>query len=156
MDIYIKNLHPNLEENELRVLFEPFGEVISSTIVRDKDSGLSRGFGFVRMANSIDAQRAIDDMNGRMLGGKYLGVSEAIPRDDKRNPMAAREAINYENRPMTRTQTTIGEDGWASVKFEKNEEEEEEIPIDVVDKAEFTKTMSEDGLVKISFKSEDD
>ncbi len=157
MDIYIKNLHPNLGEEELRVLFEPFGTIISTSVVRDKDSGESKGFGFVKMHNAIDAQRAIDDMDGRELGGKVLGVSEAIPKDQKKpnnydqnNSYNRKEDFNQNYRKAKRN---IDEDGWATVKFEKEKSNEEGLILEVQNETEFSKSVLEDGLIKITFKN---
>ena len=73
MDIYIGNLHKNLDENSLVTLFGVFGTVISVTIVRDKETGTSKGFGFVKMHDAIEAQRAIDEMHGRTVAGNDFG-----------------------------------------------------------------------------------
>lgn len=153
MDIYIKNLHPNLEEEQLRVLFEPFGTVISTTIVRDKETRLSKGYGFVKMHNAIEAQRAIDDMNGRTLGGKDLIVTEAIPRENKPENQFRENGNNeFNNRNFTKTKRDIDENGWASVNFESDEESsEEDISVKVVNEAKFSKTVGDDGYIRISF-----
>ena len=157
MDIYIKNLHPNLGENELRVLFEPFGPVISTSIVRDKETGASKGFGFVKMNNAIDAQRAIVDMDGRELGGKTLGVQEAIPKDQKKTATA--DPYNSYERDVdsepnySRSRRDIDDDGWATVRFEKGKKGDEGLILEVQDEAEFSKSVLEDGLIKITFKN---
>jgi RNA recognition motif-containing protein len=153
MDIYIKNLHPNLEEEQLRVLFEPFGEVLSTTIVRDKETRLSKGYGFVKMFNAIDAQRAIDDMNGRLLGGKNLVVSEAIPKDSKPDRQY-REVESFRGQSFSKTKRDIDSNGWASVNFEHHDEEpEEELSLKVVNEAKFSKTVCDDGYIRISFEN---
>ncbi len=157
MDIYIKNLHPNLDEDDLKVLFEPFGAVISTTVVRDRESGMSRGFGFVKMHHAIDAQRAIDDLNGRSVASRTLLVSEAVPKDERRiTRQAVGDEREFENQRFTKTKSSFEEDGWVSVKFERTEEDDEpdeEISLEVQDEAEFTKSVSSDGLISISFKS---
>lgn len=151
MDIYIKNLHPNLEEEQLRVLFEPFGEVLSTTIVRDKETRISKGYGFVKMFNAIEAQRAIDDMNGRLLGGKNLIVTEAIPKDNKPEGQY-REDESFGGQNFSKTKRDIDSNGWASVNFERDEEPEEEISLKVINEAKFSKTVCDDGYIRISFK----
>lgn len=156
MDIYIKNLHPNLSEDELRVLFEPFGPIISTSVVRDKESGISKGFGFVKMHNAIDAQRAIDDMDGRELGGKTLGVSEAIPKDQKRTNSYDRPNSYDQNENngsnYRKIKRDIDQDGWATVKFEKEKSNEEGLILEVQNETEFSKSVLDDGLIKITFK----
>lgn len=153
MDIYIKNLHPNLEEEQLRVLFEPFGTVVSTTIVRDKETRLSKGYGFVKMHSAIEAQRAIDDMNGRTLGGKNLIVTEAIAKDNKpENQFRENNGHEFGDRGFTRTKRNIDDNGWATVNFESDDNgKDEEISHKVIDEAKFTKTVGDDGYIKISF-----
>lgn len=68
-------------EDELESAFSAFGTVERATIVKDKETGRSRGFGFVEMTNADEAERAIAGMNGRDLGGRALQVNEARPRD---------------------------------------------------------------------------
>ncbi len=153
MDIYIRNLHPNLEEEQLRVLFEPFGTVVSTTIVRDKETRLSKGFGFVKMHNAIEAQRAIDDMNGRTLGGKNLIVTEAIPKENKTENQFRENTYNeINNKGYSKTKREIDGNGWASVNFEPEDDNaEEDIPTKVVNEAKFSKTVGNDGYIRISF-----
>ena len=75
------NLAYNATEEELRSAFEAFGQVTSVKIVRDRDSGRSRGFAFVEMEDGEGAQNAVAQMNGRDLGGRNLVVNEARPRE---------------------------------------------------------------------------
>ncbi len=84
MKIYLGNLSQEVTEDDLRSALEPFGQAESVTIVTDKDSGKSRGFGFVEMASKAEAQAAIDGLNGNELKGKELKVSEARPRTENR------------------------------------------------------------------------
>jgi len=81
MNIYVGNLAYNATEEELRSAFEAFGQVTSVKIVRDRDSGRSRGFAFVEMEDGEGAQNAVAQMNGRDLGGRNLVVNEARPRE---------------------------------------------------------------------------
>src|SRR5690606_26570007 len=76
MRIYVGNLPYSMGDNELREMFEEFGSVVSSSVVMDRETGRSRGFGFVEM-NDDDAQSAINAMNGREIGGRPLTVNEA-------------------------------------------------------------------------------
>jgi RNA recognition motif-containing protein len=83
MNIYIGNLSHNVTEENLRQVFEPFGQVSSATIVKDKYSGQPRGFGFVEMPDQAEAQAAIKNLNGKELLGQQMNVNEARPRTDR-------------------------------------------------------------------------
>lgn len=83
MNIYVGNLARETTEAELRQAFEAFGQVSSVAIIKDKYSGESRGFGFVEMPNTAEAQAAIAGLNGKDLGGRTLNVNEARPREDR-------------------------------------------------------------------------
>ena len=84
MNIYVGNLSYEVTEDALREAFEEFGAVESATIIKDKFSGKSRGFGFVEMSSKSEAQSAIDGLNGKELKGKALNVNEARPRPEGR------------------------------------------------------------------------
>jgi RNA recognition motif-containing protein len=84
MKIYAGNLSYEVTEEDLRLTFEQFGQVESATIIKDRDSGRSKGFGFVEMPSKAEGQSAIDDLNGKELKGKTLNVNEARPRTDSR------------------------------------------------------------------------
>lgn len=81
MNIYVGNLAYNATDDELRAAFEAFGPVTSVKIVRDRDSGRSRGFAFVEMEDGEGAQNAVAQMNGKDLKGRNLVVNEARPRE---------------------------------------------------------------------------
>jgi RNA recognition motif-containing protein len=81
MNIYVGNLAYNATEDELRGAFEAFGVVTSVKIVRDRESGRSRGFAFVEMEDGEGAQNAVAEMNGRDVQGRNLVVNEARPRE---------------------------------------------------------------------------
>ena len=83
MNIYVGNLSRDLTETELREAFAAFGEVSSVSIIKDKFSGETRGFGFVEMPNKDEADKAISSLNGRDLKGRTATVNEARPRTDK-------------------------------------------------------------------------
>ena len=83
MRIYVGNLAWQTDENELRETFAPHGEVVSAQIITDRESGRSRGFGFVEMENDEEAKAAIDAVNGNEVGGRQLKVNEAKPRSEK-------------------------------------------------------------------------
>ncbi|MGH7807635.1 MAG: RNA recognition motif domain-containing protein [Thermodesulfobacteriota bacterium] len=84
MNIYIGNLSRDVTEDDLRQLFEGFGQVTSVNIIKDKFSGESRGFGFVEMAEKDKAQEAITALNGKEFKGRTLNVNEARPRTERR------------------------------------------------------------------------
>ncbi len=80
MNIYVGNLNFRVKENELKEIFEDYGEVSSAKIITDKYSGKSRGFGFVTMENDEDANKAINELNGASFDDRELVVNEARPR----------------------------------------------------------------------------
>ncbi len=80
-NIYVGNLDYSTTEQDLRGLFEPFGQVDNVSVAKDKFSGQSRGFGFVEMANDEEAEKAINELNGKQLGRRNLTVNEARPRE---------------------------------------------------------------------------
>jgi len=82
--IYIGNLPFSTSDEELATIFQPFGEVSSSRVVKDRYTGRSRGFGFVEMDNDDAADKAINELNGKSVEGRALKVSEARPREDNR------------------------------------------------------------------------
>lgn len=83
MNIYVGNLPRNLSEGELRQAFEAYGEVSTVSIIKDKYSGQSRGFGFIEMPNREEAAKAIAALNGQDLKGRSLTVNEARPREER-------------------------------------------------------------------------
>ena len=82
MNIYLGNLSREVTEDELRKAFEAFGQVASVSIIKDRYSGESRGFGFVEMPTKTEAQAAINGLNGTSLKERTLSVSEARPRTE--------------------------------------------------------------------------
>ena len=84
MNIYVGKLSHEVTEEDLRLAFEPFGQVESATIIKDKHSGQSKGFGFVEMVSKAEGQSAIDALNGKELQGRALNVNEARPRTESR------------------------------------------------------------------------
>ncbi len=83
MNIYVGNLSYNATEETVRRAFESFGQVISARIIKDKNTGQSRGFGFVEMLEQSQAQAAIENLNGKELLGRQMTVKEARPRTDQ-------------------------------------------------------------------------
>ncbi len=84
MNIYVGNLSREVTEDDLKKAFEAFGQVSSVTIIKDKFSGESRGFGFVEMPAKAEAQSAMNDLNGKELKGRTINVNEARPRSEGR------------------------------------------------------------------------
>jgi len=82
MNIFVSNINYATKEYELQDLFSEFGEVSSAKIITDKETGRSRGFGFIEM-NDEEGQQAIDALNQKEFNGKVLNVSEAKPREEK-------------------------------------------------------------------------
>jgi len=82
-NIFVGNLSFNTAEDELRQLFEPFGQVDRVSIMTDRDTGRSRGFGFVEMASNEDGEKAIASLNGSQVGGRTINVNEARPKTER-------------------------------------------------------------------------
>ncbi len=82
MNIYVGNLAPDTTEAELRDAFAAYGQVQTATIIKDRNSGEPRGFGFVEMPTRSEAQNAINGLNGTVLKGRTLNVNEARPRTE--------------------------------------------------------------------------
>ena len=83
MNIYVGNLSYGTNDASLRVAFEPHGEVASAQVIMDRETGRSRGFGFVEMPSDDQARAAIAALNGQELDGRTLNVNEAKPRADR-------------------------------------------------------------------------
>jgi RNA recognition motif-containing protein len=81
MNIYVGNLSYSMSEQELRDAFGAFGDVSSVKILMDRETGRSRGFGFVEMPNQSEGETAISNLNGKDVGGRALRVNEARPRE---------------------------------------------------------------------------
>ncbi len=82
MNIFVSNINYATKEQALQDLFSEFGEVTSAKIITDRETGRSRGFGFVEMSDE-EGKQAVESLNGRELDGKELNVSEAKPREEK-------------------------------------------------------------------------
>jgi len=83
MNIYISNLSFDVNDSDLRELFEEYGQVSSAKVITDKFSGKSRGFGFVEMPNDEEGKKAIEELNQAEYDGKTINVSVAKPREDR-------------------------------------------------------------------------
>jgi cold-inducible RNA-binding protein len=82
-NIFVGNLSFNTNEEELRQMFEAYGQVDRVSIMTDRDTGRSRGFGFVEMANNEEGEKAITALNGSQVGGRALNVNEARPKTER-------------------------------------------------------------------------
>ena len=82
-NIFVGNLSFNTQEDELRQLFEPYGQVDRVSILTDRDTGRSRGFGFVEMGSNEDGEKAITALNGSQFGGRTINVNEARPKTER-------------------------------------------------------------------------
>jgi RNA recognition motif-containing protein len=82
MNIYVSNLGFDVQDQDLKKLFTPYGEVSSSKVVNDRETGRSRGFGFVEMPDSTAANKAIEELNGASVKGRTMNVVEARPKND--------------------------------------------------------------------------
>ena len=81
MNIYVGNLPYSIDRDQLREIFAAYGEVAAARIVNDRETGRSKGFGFVEMADNAQAQAAIEALNGSDIGGRKAVVNEARPRE---------------------------------------------------------------------------
>jgi len=82
-NIFVGNLNFNTSEEDLRQLFEPYGQVDRVSIMTDRDTGRSRGFGFVEMTSAEDGEKAIAALNGQEVGGRTLNINEARPKTER-------------------------------------------------------------------------
>lgn len=85
MKLYVGGLAYSVTEAELEELFAAVGKVASATVIKDRDSGQSKGFGFVEFEDSVDGQKAIQELNGKEFKGRSIVVNEARPQEDRRS-----------------------------------------------------------------------
>jgi RNA recognition motif-containing protein len=83
MNIYVSNLSFNVQDEDLREFFTPYGEVTSAKIINDRETGKSRGFGFVEMSDDAASQKAIAELNEATVEGRTIKVMEAKPKEDR-------------------------------------------------------------------------
>ena len=83
MNIYVANLSFDIQDEDLKEFFAPYGEVTSAKVIKDKETGRSRGFGFVEMSDDEAAKKAIQELDGASVDGRTIGVSVAKPREDR-------------------------------------------------------------------------
>ena len=101
MNIYVSNLSFNVQNEDLREVFAPYGEVTSAKIVNDRETGKSRGFGFVEMADETASNKAIAELNDAEIDGRTIKVTEARPKEDRparsSSPFRSNNGENYNN-----------------------------------------------------------
>ena len=85
MKIFVAGLPYDLDDAELEEIFEKFGKVVSAKVAMDRETGKSKGFGFVEMPNADEAQKAIDELNGKEFDGRKIVVNESRPRENNDN-----------------------------------------------------------------------
>ena len=86
MKLYVGGLAYSITDQELERLFAEQGKVVSATVIKDRDSGQSKGFGFVEMEDLKEAQNAIRELNGKEFNGRSIMVNQARPQEDRRPP----------------------------------------------------------------------
>ena len=85
MNIYVSNLNYSTVAESLQELFAEYGEVTSASVITDRETGRSRGFGFVEMPDDAEAQKAIDELNDTDFEGKTISVNVARPKTERKN-----------------------------------------------------------------------
>jgi cold-inducible RNA-binding protein len=83
LNIYVGNLPFSTTESDLQELFGPYGQIGKVSVISDRETGRSRGFGFVEMPDDAQARAAIEALNGKEFGGRYLTINEARPREQR-------------------------------------------------------------------------
>jgi RNA recognition motif-containing protein len=83
MNIFVSNLSFNVQDEDLREFFTPYGEVTSAKIINDRETGRSRGFGFIEMSDDAAAKKAITELDGASVDGRTIKVMEAKPKEDR-------------------------------------------------------------------------
>jgi RNA recognition motif-containing protein len=85
MNLFVGSLAQDVTDEDLRAAFEPFGKVESATVIMDRTTNRSRGFGFVEMPNGVEARKAVEALSGRhLIKGKAIMVNEARPKEGGR------------------------------------------------------------------------
>lgn len=96
MNIYVSNLSFNIQDEDLRGFFTPFGEVTSAKVITDKFTGKSKGFGFVEMSDNTAAKQAIAELDNGTVDGRNIKVMEARPREER--PARSNSPFRSDNR----------------------------------------------------------
>src|SRR5215203_1799855 len=96
MNIYVSNLSFNVQDEDLREFFTPYGEVTSAKVINDRETGRSRGFGFVEMSDDTASKKAITELNEATVDGRTIKVMEAKPKEGGR-PARSNGGGNFNN-----------------------------------------------------------
>src|SRR5215213_6216768 len=83
MNIYVSNLSFNVQDEDLKDFFTPYGEVTSAKVINDRETGSSKGFGFVEMSDDAASLKAIAELNESSIDGRTIKVMEAKPKEDR-------------------------------------------------------------------------
>ena len=94
MNIYVSNLSFNVQDEDLKEFFTPYGEVSSAKVITDRETGKSRGFGFVEMSDETASKKAIAELDGATVDNRAISVSVAKPKEDRSSGGGKR---NYNN-----------------------------------------------------------
>jgi|SRR5215218_8195184 len=101
MNIYVSNLSFNVQDEDLREFFAPYGEVTSAKVINDRETGRSRGFGFVEMADEAASKKAIAELNDATVDGRAIKVVEARAKEDRpdrsNNPFRGKSSGGFNN-----------------------------------------------------------
>lgn len=84
MKLYVGGLAYSVDEKELETVFAEYGKVTSAAVIKDRDSGQSKGFGFIEMADDAEAKAAMAALDGKQISGRSVSVNEARPQEDRR------------------------------------------------------------------------
>ncbi len=95
--LFVGSLSWNVNDDQLRDFFAAVGTVVSATVITDRDSGRSKGFGFVEMSSDDEAKKAIDELNGKELDGRAVTVNEARPREERPRNNFGGDRNSYRN-----------------------------------------------------------
>lgn len=98
MNIYVSNLSFNVQDEDLQEFFAPYGEVTSAKVITDRETGRSRGFGFVEMPDDAAAQKAIAELDGATVENRAISVTIAKPREDRNSGGGGRGGFGGGNR----------------------------------------------------------
>ena len=97
MNIYVSNLSFNVQDEDLRELFTPYGEVTSAKVIMDKMTNRSRGFGFVEMSDDTAAKKALTELDGGSMDGRSIKVTEARPKEERSDRSFKSNDRNFNN-----------------------------------------------------------
>ena len=97
MNIYVSNLSFNVQDEDLKDFFAPYGEVTSAKVITDRETGKSRGFGFVEMSDEAASKKAIEELDGATVENRTINVSLAKPKEDRSGHGGGRRNFNNGN-----------------------------------------------------------